>query len=93
MQRTGWLAAGVAYAMAGIARGEPKDTIYDEAKVPAYTLPDPLVTQDGTRITDADSWRNKRRPEVLADVLRRHRSDEIERQDARQITNRCPRPH
>ncbi len=55
----------IAHAMAGPAFAQPKDTIFDEAKVPAYTLPDPLVLQDGTRITDAESWAAKRRPELL----------------------------
>jgi hypothetical protein len=38
---------------------------YDESKVPQYTLPDPLVCSDGTKVTDAETWRQKRRPEVL----------------------------
>ncbi len=38
---------------------------YDEAKVPKYVLPDPLVAQDGTRVTDVATWRAKRRPELL----------------------------
>ncbi|MBN2130903.1 MAG: hypothetical protein JW741_15485 [Sedimentisphaerales bacterium] len=38
---------------------------YDESKVPAYTLPDPLLCTDGTKVTDANVWRQKRRPEVL----------------------------
>jgi hypothetical protein len=37
---------------------------YDEAKVPAYTLPDPLVGIDGTPFTNAIGWREKRRPEL-----------------------------
>ena len=39
---------------------------YDEAKVPRYTLPDPLVTLEGQRVTDADTWWMKRRPELLS---------------------------
>jgi len=39
--------------------------IQDEAQVPAYTLPDPLQLLDGQPVTDAETWRNKRRPEIL----------------------------
>lgn len=38
---------------------------YEEAKVPAYTLPDPLVAADGSRVRDAATWRTRRRPELL----------------------------
>jgi hypothetical protein len=38
---------------------------YDESKVPAYTLPDPLQCGDGSRVSDAAGWREKRRPELL----------------------------
>jgi hypothetical protein len=56
----------LASALAAFAAEKPEIPInYDEAKVPAYTLPDPLVAKDGTRITDAAAWRAKRRPEVL----------------------------
>ena len=41
------------------------DEILDEAKVPPYTLPDPLVMADGTKVTTPDQWRTKRRPELL----------------------------
>lgn len=38
---------------------------YDEAKVPAYTLPDPLLLSSGKKVMDAETWRRLRRPEVL----------------------------
>ncbi len=38
---------------------------YDESKVPPYTLPDPLVTSGGAQVTDAQTWFEKRRPEIL----------------------------
>jgi hypothetical protein len=38
---------------------------YDEEKVPAFTLPDPLVTLDGKKVTDVNTWNRKRRPEIL----------------------------
>ncbi|HRJ44773.1 MAG TPA: hypothetical protein PL105_22950, partial [Caldilineaceae bacterium] len=41
------------------------EIIYDETLVPAYTLPDPLVGLDGTDVTNALDWRERRRPEVL----------------------------
>ena len=38
---------------------------YNEEKVAPYTLPDPLVTSDGTRVTTAQQWFQVRRPEIL----------------------------
>jgi hypothetical protein len=38
---------------------------YDEGKVPAYTLPDPLVMQDGQKVTNVRTWNTRRRPEIL----------------------------
>src|SRR5215831_15473175 len=39
---------------------------YDEAKVPIYTLPDPLTLKNGVVVKDAKTWSAKRRPEILA---------------------------
>jgi len=44
---------------------DPWNTNYDESKIPPYTLPDPLVAADGTRITTPELWVQKRRPEIL----------------------------
>jgi hypothetical protein len=41
-------------------------TNYDEAQVPSYTLPDPLICADGTSVTTPEGWWNHRRPEILA---------------------------
>lgn len=38
---------------------------YDEAKVAPYTLPDPLVLANGKPVTNADTWRRERRPEIV----------------------------
>jgi hypothetical protein len=38
---------------------------YDEAKVRAYVLPDPLKMTDGRSVTTAADWKNQRRPELL----------------------------
>ncbi|OHB80518.1 MAG: acetylxylan esterase [Planctomycetes bacterium RBG_16_55_9] len=41
------------------------ETNYDEQKVPAYTLPDPLVMSDGKKVGDALLWKSRRRQEIL----------------------------
>ena len=46
-------------------------TNYDEAKVGNYTLPDPLVLNDGEPVRDAAGWYHKRRPEIL-ELYRRY---------------------
>jgi (4-O-methyl)-D-glucuronate---lignin esterase len=38
---------------------------YDESKVGAYTLPDPLRLQNGQPVRDAETWFKQRRPEIL----------------------------
>ncbi len=38
---------------------------YDEARVGTYTLPDPLLMSDGKPVRDAQTWNEKRRPEIV----------------------------
>ena len=38
---------------------------YTEAKVPDYTLPDPLTLQNGKKVTDIQTWNEQRRPEIM----------------------------
>lgn len=39
--------------------------IYDEKDVPEYTLPDPLVAKDGTKVTTPQQWESTQRPYIL----------------------------
>ena len=48
-----------------LANAQPAAANYDEAKVPSYTLPDPLTLLDGAKVSDAETWRKVRRPEIL----------------------------
>jgi hypothetical protein len=45
----------------------PRVWVYnsDESKVVPYTLPDPLVLQNGKPVRDAATWFQQRRPEIL----------------------------
>ncbi|MEJ2077331.1 MAG: acetylxylan esterase [Acidobacteriota bacterium] len=40
-------------------------TNYDEAKAGGYTLPDPLILNNGRTVRDAETWWKQRRPEIL----------------------------
>lgn len=44
---------------------QPAGFNYDEAKVPQYVLPDPLLMTGGVPVSDAGAWRKHRRPEIL----------------------------
>jgi hypothetical protein len=48
-----------------LSQAQPKDANYDESKVPKYTLPDPLTLASGKKVTDAKTWREQRRAEIL----------------------------
>src|SRR6185312_8515960 len=44
----------------------PNHANYDESKANPYpTLPDPLVLHNGQKVTTPETWRKKRRPELL----------------------------
>ena len=49
----------------------PADTVadipvnYTEASVGSYTLPDPLMLENGTPVRDAELWMQQRRPELI----------------------------
>lgn len=52
--------------LTGQLQAQPKEFNYDESKVPNYKLPDLLTLESGEKVTDAATWRERRRPEVLA---------------------------
>jgi hypothetical protein len=43
----------------------PNAANVEESKVPAYTLPDPLLFKNGKRVKDAEAWWKLRRPEIV----------------------------
>ncbi len=58
----GWLLLSAC----ALLRAQQAEVIYDEAKVPKYTLPELLKMRDGKKVADAKAWGNARRPEILA---------------------------
>lgn len=48
-----------------IAQAKFRPFNYDEAKVPPYTLPNPLVLENGQPVTTTATWYKERRPQVL----------------------------
>ena len=59
------LTASMTLCLISPAAAQPAGYNYDEAKVPEYTLPDPLVTSMGERVSSAGMWNLSRRPEIL----------------------------
>lgn len=49
----------------GVELPWPIPVNYDEAQVGTYTLPDPLVLENGKPVRDASTWYKKRRPEIV----------------------------
>lgn len=46
--------------------GAARKVNYDESKVPEYTLPDPLLRENGRHVRNIRKWESSRRPEVHA---------------------------
>jgi len=68
----GWSRSGIVVAasfllltLASVGLAQHAGANYDESKVPAYTLPNPLVMANGQPVTSARMWLEKRRPELL----------------------------
>ena len=54
----------------GMNRNAPNAANYDESKVKAFTLPDALVCEDGTKVTSPEQWWSKRRAEIVEEFDR-----------------------
>ena len=63
--RIGLCAVILPLLSAAAARSAAPVANYDEAKVPAYELPDVLRLQNGQPVGDAQEWWSRRRPEIL----------------------------
>jgi len=64
--RKGWMASpSVVARFEERARRRDFKVIYREEHIPPFTLPDALVTNNGSEVTDAGIWRQQRRPEIL----------------------------
>jgi hypothetical protein len=57
---------GLILVLCSLALAQTSRYNYDESKVPAYTIPDPLILEDGERVKDARTWTARRRRELLA---------------------------
>ena len=55
----------VGFLSMNTAESAAEEYNYDESRVPAYTLPDVLKAEDGTKIDTPELWTSKRRPELL----------------------------
>ena len=59
------LAGGLVWPVSTGVALDQADVNYDEARVPAYVLPDALTLAGGQPVKDAATWRARRRPELL----------------------------
>ncbi len=64
-RRSFFIIVAISFAAAISTADEVPPANYDEAKVPSFTLPDPLTMQDGRKVETAEQWEKERRPEIL----------------------------
>src|ERR1700722_20134814 len=48
----------------------PHAANFDESKVAPYSLPDPLLMKNGTRVSSSDQWWKHRRPQIVEEFDR-----------------------
>jgi hypothetical protein len=65
MKRLGFFAALTALLLGASAGAQSPPANYDETKVGTFTLPDPLVFDDGKPVRTANDWEKRRRREIL----------------------------
>lgn len=53
------------FATLQIVKAQQDNVNYDEDKVPQYTLPPLLISENGRQITSVEEWEHIRRPELL----------------------------
>ena len=63
--RTLLLASVIFASIISVKAQDQIESNYDEAKVPAYTLPDPLNSLAGKKISNKKEWEKTRKPEIL----------------------------
>jgi len=55
----------IALSLAPASFAAAQEKYPDDPSMPAYSLPDPLITASGRAVTTAEQWQNVRRPEIL----------------------------
>ena len=66
---TAAFAVATLFAFMKNSPAQPAGFNYDESKVQPYTLPDPLLQDDGRRVTTSRQWEQRRRPELLESFI------------------------
>ena len=59
-----------AFVHSPLVNGQPAETNFDESKVGEYVLPDPLMSDNGQRVTTVNQWETQQRPSILAKFSR-----------------------